>query len=195
MKKYILCLLLIISSVAVLNAQESVKITAQTFCCDSKNSPSKLTIIISSNKLNLTENAVQDNLGGYVDIPEDRYYLKTDTAVYHLNGVVENDYKNSIKKFTSYIDNNSRQFITIKEFRSLKNSKNLKFIQKINLEKDSKTDNSKNRTTTNTLNVYFDYSLFDKECQKCEEQIIKPEKNLSLVIFLLFFILVILYFF
>ncbi len=196
MEKYILYFFLITFSITVLNAQESVKVDIEVLCSNSKNLPSKLSITISSNKLNLTQDAIQDNLGGYVDIPEDRYYLKTDTKVYHLNGVVENDYKNSTKRFTSYINNNSKKFITPKELHSLKNSENLKFIQKINLEESNPTNNSKTKTTTNTLNVYFNSSLFNVEYQKCEETITKPEENLYLQVLLLaLLIFVILYFF
>lgn len=166
MKKHILYLLLLISTVTLLNAQEAVKISIKAFCSDSKNSPSKLTITISSNTLNLTEDAIQDNLGGYVDIPDDRYYLKTDNGVYRLNGVVENDYKNRIKKFTSYIYNDSKKFITVEEFYSLKNRENLKFIQKINLEENKRIKNFK--TTTNSLNIYLDKSLLNQEYQKCK---------------------------
>ena len=136
----------------LLDAQEYVSITINTICSDSKNEVAKFSIKIRSNKLNLTEDAIQDNLGGYVDIPEDRYYLKTESKVYRLNGVVERDYKNKINQFTAVI--------TIQEFTALKDSKNLKFIQKINLENTNKTDKSKNTTTTNTLNLSFDKELF-----------------------------------
>ena len=168
MKKLILFLLLVISNLTILNAKESIKI--KVFCSDSKNSVSKFSIQISSNKLNLTEDAIQDNLGGYVDIPEDRYYLKTDNGVYRLNGVVENDYKNNIKKFTSYIGNNSKEFINIEELYHLKNTQNLKFIQKINLQKHKQINSSTNNTTTNTLNIYFNKILFDREYQKCKNR-------------------------
>ncbi len=168
MKKLILFLLLVIFNLTILNAKESIEIKA--FCSDSNNAVSKFSIQISSNKLNLTEDAIQDNLGGYVDIPEDRYYLKTDNGVYRLNGVVENDYKNNIKKFTSYIGNNSKEFINIEELYHLKNTQNLKFIQKINLQMHKQINSSTNSTTTNTLNIYFNKILFDREYQKCKNR-------------------------
>lgn len=168
MKKLILFLLLVISDLTILNAKEPIEI--KVFCSDSKNLESKFSIQISSNQLNLTDDAIQDNLGGYVDIPEDRYYLKTDNGVYRLDGVVENDYKNSIKTFTSYIGNNLKEFINIEELYHLKNSQNLKFIQKINLEKHKQIHSSTNNTTTNTLNIYFNEILFNIEYQKCKHR-------------------------
>lgn len=153
MKKYILFFLLIITS---LHAQEYVNLSVNAICSDYKNEVSKFSITINSNELNLTEDAIQDNLGGYVDIPEDRYYLKTESKVYRLKGVVEHDYETKINQFTAYI--------TIEVFKALKDSKNLKFIQKINLEleKDKKT-------TTNTLNLSFDKGLLSNEHQKCKK--------------------------
>lgn len=147
MKRYILFFLLLIT---LSHAKEYTNISINAICSDSKDEVSKFSITINSNKLNLTEDAVQDNLGGYVDIPEDRYYLKTDSKVHRLNGVVEYNYESKINQFTSYI--------SIKVFKTLKNSENLKFIQKIILEE--------NNATTNTLNLSF-----DKEYQKCEEQV------------------------
>lgn len=167
MKKLILFLLIVIFNLTILNAKESIEIKA--FCSDSKNSVSKFTIQISSNTLHLTEDAIQDNLGGYVDIPEDRYYLKTENGIYRLDGMVENDYKNNIKTFTSYIDNHSKEFISIEELYHLKNTQNLKLIQKINLEKNKQVNSSGNNTTTNILNIYFNKILFDREYQKCKD--------------------------
>ena len=153
MKKYILFFLLIITS---LHAQEYVNLSVNAICSDYKNEVSKFSITINSNELNLTEDAIQDNLGGYVDIPEDRYYLKTESKVYRLKGVVEHDYETKINQFTAYI--------TIEVFKALKDSKNLKFIQKINLELE-KTK----KTTTNTLNLSFDKEQFANEYYKCKK--------------------------
>ena len=149
MKKCIVFFLLLIT---LSHANGYVKVDVNAICSDSTNIVSKFSITISSNKLNLTQDAIQDNLGGYVDIPEDRYYLKTDKGVHRLNGVVEYNYESQINQFTSNM--------TIEEFEALKNSENVKFIQKINLQKNN------NRTTTNTLNLYF-----DKKYQKCKEQV------------------------
>ena len=153
MKKYILFFLLIITS---LHAKEYVNLSVNAICSDYKNEVSKFSITINSNELNLTEDAIQDNLGGYVDIPEDRYYLKTESKVYRLKGVVEHDYETKINQFTAYI--------TIEVFKALKDSKNLKFIQKINLELE-KTK----KTTTNTLNLSFDKEQFANEYYKCKK--------------------------
>ena len=84
-------------------AEESINIHVNALCSDSQNIVSTFSIKINSDKLDLTEDAVQDNLGGYVDIPEDKYYLKTNNDAYYLNGVVEKDYKNSLNQFTSNI--------------------------------------------------------------------------------------------
>ena len=54
------------------------------------------------------------------------------------------------------------RFITLKELYSLKEKKNLKFIQKIHLEKD-------NRVVKNILDVYFDAKSFEREYQQCQE--------------------------
>ena len=170
MKNFILFLLILTSNITLLNAEEPIKIHVKAFCSDSKDSVSKLSIKISSNILNLSEDAIQDNLGGYVDIPEDKYYLKTSNNVYRLNGVVETDYNNKVNQFTSYIDNNSKKFINIEELHSLKENNDLKFIQKINLENNEITS-VKDNTTTNILNIYFDKDLFDKEYQRCKKQL------------------------
>ncbi|MEA3498826.1 MAG: hypothetical protein U9R16_07200 [Campylobacterota bacterium] len=163
MKKYILSLFLVIFNITILNANEHIKL----FCSDSIEK--RLSINLDSDKLNLTQDAVQDNTGGYVDIPEDRYYLKTKDKLYYLNGVVEYNYKNKINQFRSYIDNNSEKFITIKELYSLKNSKGLKLIQKIILDNKNKVKDSQYKTITNIINVYFDEKLFQKEYYKCKK--------------------------
>ena len=184
MKKQTLFLLLSISMFAILNAKEAVTISVNAICSESENLTSNFSIKISSNILNLSEDAIQDNVGGYVDIPEDKYYLKTSSATYRLNGVTEYNDENNINQFTSYIDDNT---IKVKELYALRNSTNLTFIQKINLEKSSKTNN---------LNVYFDTSLFEKEYKRCEEKVQHSEENSYLLISLaIFFILLILYFF
>ena len=179
MKKNILFLLLVILNVTILGANDSVKIHLSEFCANSKNELKQFKINISSDKLYLTQDAVQDNLGGYVDIPEDSYYLKTENNLYYLKGVVENN------EFTSYIYNKSKKSITTKEFYSLKNSKDLKFIQKINLEKNNRINSSKSITTTNTLNVYFDEDLFKREFKICEEKVEKTKNNIYFQVILL----------
>lgn len=113
-------------------------------CLDS--SKNQYQLIINSNKLDLTENAIVDNTGGYVDIFEDYHYLKNEKKVFKLNGVVDRDYKNSMNQFRGFVDG--------EVFNGLKKSQQLKFIQKINLEKDN------DLTTTNVLKVVLE--------EKCE---------------------------
>lgn len=178
MKKHILFLIFVIFSTTILYAQESIKINIYTPCSESNKK--EISIKISSNRLKLSEDAIQDNTGGYVDIPEDSYYLKTDNHLYHLRGVVEHSIKNNINQFTSYIDNNSKRFINIEELYSLKSNKGLKFIQKIVLQENNKIDTMKTNTTTTILDVYFDENAIKQEYQKCEEQMKQPKTNLYL---------------
>ena len=65
MKKYIL---LSILSISQLYATNSIPI--KVICNDTQKA---LHITIGSDKLNLSSNAIQDNLGGYVDIPEEKF--------------------------------------------------------------------------------------------------------------------------
>jgi lipopolysaccharide export LptBFGC system permease protein LptF len=143
----------------------TIKIT----CSDA--TKQKLILKIDSDRLNLTEDAIQDNSGGYVDIPEDYYYLKTDDKVYYLAGTTQIDYKNNINRFVAYINNDSDKYIDIKEFYSLKNRKDLKLIQKIVLQNSSAENSSitlqSNKPVTNILDIYFDQELFAKEYEKC----------------------------
>ena len=172
----------------MLYANKSIKIDVKAMCSDSK--IEEFMIKISSDKLALSKDAVQDNIDGYVDISEDSYYLKNNDDIYNLDGIVENLNRNNINQFSSYIDNASETFINIKELDTLKNTKDLKFIQKINLAKNNKT----NSITTNTLDVYFDTNTLNKEYQRCEEQINKSKQNLYFQYALLIFsILLILY--
>ena len=120
----------IISTITLhaINSNTDYKVT----CIDSNNK--QLMIKIQSNKLNLTEDALQDNLGGYVDIPATNYYIKTSNNLYHIDGVVKKNYEHNINQFISYINNNSNKLINIQEFVNLRDDKNVKFIQKIDLE-------------------------------------------------------------
>ncbi len=152
MKKYILLLIL---SISQLLANDSILI--KVICSDKQKA---LYITIRSDKLNLTSDAVQDNLGGYVDIPEEKFYLKTKTKVYYLQGIVENENKDAVAQFASTINNHPSNFITLKELSGLKSNKDLKFIQKINLE-------TTNQVARNFLHVHFDENIFDREFKKC----------------------------
>ena len=182
----------------MLQANESIKINVHAICSDSRNifngelfstdsRREKFSITIRSNRLNQSKDALQDNTGGYVNIPEDRYYLKSDKDVYRINGGVERSRKENINKFTSDVYNKSEKVINTKELYNLKNSKNLKFIQKINLEYKN--------NQTNILNVYFDENSFNKEYQKCEEQVHTSRNKFYLQsIFVLLFLFGVLYF-
>jgi len=152
MKKYIL--LSILSSSQLLS-NDSIPI--KVLCSDKQKA---LHITIRSDKLNLTSDAIQDNLGGYVDIPEEKFYLKTKTKVYYLQGIVENENKDAIAQFASTLNNHPSNFITLKEFSKLQSNKDLKFIQKINLE-------TTHQIAKNILHVHFDENIFDRELKKC----------------------------
>ena len=155
MKKNIFFLLLLISNILTLNAQEPLKAQIKAFCSDAKKD--NFLLSINSNRLNLSEDAIQDNLGGYVDIPDDNYYIKTQNTLFHLKGVVEHNTTHSINQFTYYTNT--------KELQTFINTQNLKFIQKINLQ-----NSSKGITTKIILNIYLDKQEFHKEYQKCKEQ-------------------------
>ncbi|MEA1953059.1 MAG: hypothetical protein U9O24_01530 [Campylobacterota bacterium] len=153
MKKYILLLIFSMSQVL---ANDNIRI--KVLC---NNEQKALHITIGSDKLNLTSDAVQDNLGGYVDIPEEKFYLKTETKVYHLQGIVENENRDATTEFSAIINNHPSNFITLKELTKLKSNKDLKFIQKIHLE-------TTNEVVKNILDVYFDETVFDREVKRCK---------------------------
>jgi len=167
----------------MIQASESLKIDVHASCSDSRgifngelfssdSRREKFSITISTNSLNLSKDAIQDNTGGYVDIPEDKYFLKSNEDVYRLKGSVERSTKENINSFTSEIYNSSSKVINTEELYTLKNSRNLKFIQKINLP--YKNNN------TNILNVHFDEKSFSKEYKKCEDQVHKSKNKFYL---------------
>ena len=178
-------------------ANESVKIRVNAFCYDSRNVLSgeffntdskkeKFTISISSKTLDQSKDAMQDNTGGYVNIPEEKFALILNRDSYRLVGSVERSKHDNVNQFISHIYSHSKKLINTKELYTLKNSKNLKLMQKINLVYKS--------DKTNIVDVYFDEKLFNKEHQKCEEQIEKSVKEFYLQFaVLLFFLLGILY--
>ena len=114
--------------------------------------------IIYAKKLNLSEDAIIDNLGGYVDIPENSFYLKTFDIVYHIHGTVINP--GYTHQFI-WKDKKDAKFIMPEELYSLKKEQNLRFIQKIHLEKD-------NKVIKNIFNVYFDAKNFELAYQRCQ---------------------------
>lgn len=180
----------------LLNAKESTTIYLNAVCSDSINLLSKefydtdskakrFTLKINSKKLNLSKDAIEDNPSGYVSIAEDRHYLKANDAVYNLKGVVERSKKDKINQFTSHIYNSSNGLINTEELYRLKNTQNLKYIQKITLQYGSKK--------TNMIDVNFDANLFNQEYQRCQEQIDKSRKKsylqLAVLVLLVFGIL------
>lgn len=185
MKQIILSFLF--SYITLLNAIEPANIKTAIVCSDSNTK--KISLKINNNNFHLSQDAIQDNLGGYVDIPEDRYYLKTKSDLYYLDGVVEYNEEERSNQFTSFIEKSSSKYITIEEFYSLQNSKDLKFIQKIALEKDD------GNFTTHIFNLYFDKKLPNLESKPCEEEVPKSKINFfAWTIFFLSLLLITLYF-
>ena len=182
----------------VLHSNEAVKITVNAFCYDSRNVLSgkffnndskkeKFTITLSSNRLDQSKDALQDNTGGYVNVPEEKYAFIANRDSYRLYGSVERSKNNNINQFFSNVYSSSKKFINTKELYNLSNSKNLKLIQKINLE------NRNNKV--NSIDVYFDKNMLDAEYQKCEEQINKSiEKFYFQLTLLILFLLGLVYF-
>ena len=185
------------SNISMIDANESLKIDVHASCSDSRGifngelfssdtRREEFTITISSNKLNLSKDALQDNTGGYVDIPEDKHFIKSEKDVYRLQGVVERFREDNINRFTSNVHNKSTKVINTEELYDLKDNKNLKFIQKINLPYKN--------NVTNILNVYFNENSFNKEYHKCEEQVQKSKNEFYLQsTFVLLFVFGILY--
>ena len=186
-----------IISLTMLCANEPVKITVNAFCYDSRNVLSgeffstdsrkeKFTISLSSKTLDQSKDAIQDNTGGYVNIPEEKFALISSRDTYRLYGSVERSKNDNINQFISHVYNNSAKLLNTKELYHLKSSKNLKLIQKINLAYKS--------NKSNIIDVYFDEKLFYEEHQKCEEQIKESIKEFYLqATLLIFFLLGILY--
>ena len=183
----------------MLNAKETVMINVEAFCSDTSNLFTNMfyatdaqremfTIKINSKQLNLSQDAIEENPSGYVSIAEDRHYLKINDDIYNLRGAVERSKKDKINQFTSHIYNKPNRLINTKELYNLKNSKNLKYIQKITLKQGSKK--------TNIIDVAFDENLFHREYQRCKEQINQSKNTMylqsSLVILFIFGILYIL---
>lgn len=168
MKRYISAICFFLLNAVVLNSDDVVKTQAELICDNDANK--NFIIYIKSNKLDLDDDALQDNLGGYVDIPAADYYIKTKTALYYLEGMVEKEHREDINLFRStVIKNRSKNRISAEELKSLADSKNIKFIQKIDLEKNNKKS-IETITTKNILNIYFEKVSFNKEYQKCKEQ-------------------------
>ena len=197
MKRYMLLLMI---ATTLLSASEAIKATISAMCYDTRtvlgglyfdtNSRKEIfTLSLSSKNLNQSKDALSDNTGGYVDIPEEKFALISDKDTYRLGGSVELSEDASTYEFVCKVYNHSKTMINTKELYSLKNSKNLKLIQKINLKQKSNKINS--------VDIYFDESIFNQERKSCEEQIDRSRQKFYLqlalsvlVIFgLLYFIL------
>ncbi|MEA1914337.1 MAG: hypothetical protein U9N30_03380, partial [Campylobacterota bacterium] len=163
MKKLILFFLLMILNLTLLNAQEPIKVRVTALCSEDKKE--NFTITINSNTLNLSQEAIIDNTGGYVDIPEDRYFLKTKDKVDHIKGEVVYSILDTSNQFIS--------FITKEDLKNLQINQDIQFIQKIHLEKN----NPKKISTTNILTVHLDEKSLVEASKKCKNQMKKIEKN------------------
>ena len=119
----------------------------------------QLYLIVPNNNLHLTQEAIVDNTGGYVDIPEERLYLKTDSKVYKLIGNVVQDTNNT---------NKLQAIIKKEDLKKLQKSQNIVLIQKIDLLENNQGFREKNTTTTTTINIYFDTNLLHKEFKHCK---------------------------
>lgn len=135
-------------------------------------------ITIKNNKLFLTDDALYETIGGYVDIPATNYYFKIDNKTYPINGIVEYSNIKNINQFSSFIDQ--------KIFNVLKSSKQIQLIQKIKLQE--------NQVTTISININIDDKPFKEVSQKCQEQLhnTKDEYNKNISITLAILILLIL---
>jgi len=114
-----------------------------------------LQLFITNDKLSLTEDAIVDNTGGYVDIPEEKLYLKSKNKLYKLKGkVVKN--KENINELQTFIEKHI--------LKELVAQKSLKIIQKIELEEHNKNSKKENIITTNIIQISL-----NKPIQKCLE--------------------------
>lgn len=189
--------ILLISIFTLLNANKPIKININASCFDSRDVLSgkflsshsrkeKFTLSLHSNRLNLSKDALQDNTGGYVNIPEEKYAFIVGKESYRLYANVERLKGSSKKIFTSSIYNESEKYLNINDLKHLVNAQNITLIQKINLSYKS--------NKINRLDVYFDEKMFTQESQKCEAQINSSIKAfyMQLSIFI-FFLLAFLY--
>lgn len=108
-------------------------------------------------KLNLTEDAVVDNTGGYVDIPEEKLYLKSKKTLYPLHGKVIRNKQNS-KELQAIINTS--------DLKKLSQEKSLKVIQKIELLENNKTYKTENIITTNKIEIVLNKNSL-KEINNC----------------------------
>ena len=173
MTKIVLFILFTLFGTAVLNADNSIEMDIEARCLDTKHK--EFILSIYSNKLNLTNDAVQDNIDGYVDIPDDSYYIKTGKKEFKIDGVVEKHNVGEANKLTANID----------EVSFLQNHGELKFIQKINLLNGN--------MRTNILSIHISKDLLEVQEQICQKQISDSKrdyylKTVSTILLLLAFI-------
>jgi len=146
----------------MLYASEPAKITVNASCYDSRNvlrgkffntdsRKEKFTISFSSKTLDQSKDATHTNTDGYVDITEEKYAFILGRDSYRLDGSVVRSRSDNINQFVSDIYSDSENLINTKELYALKNSQNLKLMQKINLVYKS--------GKTNMVAVYFDKKL------------------------------------
>ena len=118
----------------------------------------QLHLHINTNQLNLTDEALVDNTGGYVDIPEERYYLKTDTTIVKLKAKVVKDSQNHTNQFQTILTNDDTKKI----------NNNFTLIQKIDLIEHNLLNQKENITTTNKLIISFNTKEIE-QLQMCQE--------------------------
>lgn len=129
------------------------EITTQIHCINKQ-----IHLVVNSNQLHLTEDAIVDNTGGYVDIPEERLYLKSNSTLFTLQGKVI-----KIKNDMSQL----QAIIQMKDIKNLSLEKPMVLIQKIDLLENNKTPLKENLTTTNKVTLSLDKTKLDLALQKC----------------------------
>lgn len=148
MKTYFLFLFLILST--NLSANQA---PAKVLCVDNQ-----LQLFITSQNLNLTNEAIVDNTGGYVDIPEEIFYVKTALNIYKVYGKVVKNTQN-INQFQAQISKDALQNLPLNQ--------KIELIQKIDLIQNNQELREKNITTTNKLTLQFEKSNLNSALKEC----------------------------
>jgi len=191
-----ICLAIIFQ--VMLFANEPVKITVNASCYDIRNllngvlfsadpRKEKFTISLSSKKLDQSKDAIHSNTDGYVDTTEEKYALISGRESYRLDGSVVRDRSDNINRFVSDVYSDAENMLDTKTLYRLKERKNLKLIQQINLTYKS--------DKTNSIDVYFDAESFNAAYHKCEDEVqASVEKFYFQMVLLILFLLAIVYF-
>ena len=169
-------------------ANTPAKITTDASCYDARSVLSaalfsadprkeKFTISLSSKKLDQSKDAIHSNTDGYVDTTEEKYALISGRESYRLDGTVIRERSDNRNRFVSDIYSDAENTLDTKTLQRLKNSKELKLIQQINLSYKS--------DKTNTVDVYFDEESFTAASRKCEAQVQESQKRFYLQLALL----------